>query len=367
MQKQKSLLIRSVAVTFGLIFSAASLPAYSGEAAPSRVTIMTYNVENLFDTVHDENRDDYAYLPLSVKKSMPDLKEHCAKMGSDFYIKECMELDWSDAVLDTKLTRIADVMKQIGNGKGPDIQIFAEVENQRVLEILNKKRLQGMGYQTVVLIEGPDNRGIDPGIISRFPQWRPAKLHLVPYKGKNENEQRMGDRSRGILEVDLLLPDGQKLAVFAVHFPSQSNPGYLREQAITHLTKLMTELPSDVIAVAGGDFNVTSDEDKATGYYDKILRSEVLVSHQVGCKACKGSYYYHSQKQWSFFDVLAFSKSVDASNRPSKWHLDTASIRTPNDAAQQKNKWGEPLRFDPETGFGVSDHWPMYAELVTGN
>lgn len=28
-----------------------------------QMTIMTYNVENLFDTVHDENKNDYEFLP----------------------------------------------------------------------------------------------------------------------------------------------------------------------------------------------------------------------------------------------------------------------------------------------------------------
>ena len=34
---------------------------------PAEVSVMTYNVENLFDTVHDKNREDFTFLPLREK------------------------------------------------------------------------------------------------------------------------------------------------------------------------------------------------------------------------------------------------------------------------------------------------------------
>ena len=46
------------------------------------------------------------------------------------------------------------------------------------------------------------------------------------------------------------------------------------------------------------------------------------------------------------------------------WKVDPASIRLPHASRYQVNKWGSPARFEggkyPE---GVSDHWPMYAEI----
>ena len=34
-----------------------------------QVSIMTFNVENLFDTAHDTGKKDYTFLPISKKKS----------------------------------------------------------------------------------------------------------------------------------------------------------------------------------------------------------------------------------------------------------------------------------------------------------
>ncbi len=325
---------------------------------------MTFNVENLFDTTHDEGRDDHTYLPLALKKTSKEVQEACAKITNERYNRECLELDWSEKVLQEKFDRISEVMKQVGNGQGPDIQIFAEVENQNVVNMLIERNLKGMGYQTAVVLEGPDNRGIDPGVISRFPQWDKARLHLIPYKGKNPHEQALGDRSRGILEVRLMLPNNTKVSVFAVHFPSQSNPTYLREQAVNHLNLIMSQLPADVLPIAGGDFNVIGSEDKQHGYFDKTMRANWMVSHQVGCKDCKGTSYFRPDKTWSFLDVLNFGKAFDRGNPTAKWVLDTDSIRLPNDSGQQKNKWGEPIRFDVKTFTGVSDHWPVYAEIL---
>ena len=42
--------------------------------AASSFSIMTYNVENLFDTLDDEGKDDKAYLPLAQKQSEEHVK-----------------------------------------------------------------------------------------------------------------------------------------------------------------------------------------------------------------------------------------------------------------------------------------------------
>lgn len=332
---------------------------FAGGQEVARVSVMTYNVENLFDTEHDKDREDFTFLPLAMKQANPELMAGCEKMGNDHYIQECKEMDWNEQLFDTKLNAVANVIQQF-NGVGPDIQILVEVENQNVVDILNKKKLQASKYITSVVLEGPDTRGIDTGVLSRFPQWDKPQMHVIPFKTKTPQDAAIAAKTRGILEVRLLLPGNQKASIFSVHFPSQSNPSYLRQQAIEHLNTLKNALPRDVIAIAGGDFNVTSQEDKSTGYYTKILGSEWLVSHQIGCRGCEGSYYYGKDRTWSWFDLLTFSPSLDGS---SAWKIDRNSIHTPNSAPGQKNRYNEPMRFDYKTGQGVSDHWPMYAEI----
>src|SRR5262245_30598528 len=69
-----------------------------------RVTIMSYNVETLFDTEDNPAREgDNTYLPLSLK----DTPEHEAlcKRNNDTpaRVRECMTLDWNEQVLARKL------------------------------------------------------------------------------------------------------------------------------------------------------------------------------------------------------------------------------------------------------------------------
>jgi endonuclease/exonuclease/phosphatase family metal-dependent hydrolase len=328
-----------------------------------RLSIMTYNVENLFDTRHDEGKNDHTFLPLALKKSTPEFMSACQKNDSDYRRKECLDTDWSEAVLNKKLDRVADVLKQVGSTRcGPDIQILIEVENKNALELLRSTRLIDCGYQTAILLEGPDNRGIDPAILSRLPQWGEPILHLIPYKGESPEEDKRAKTSRGILEARLLLPDGQKLAVFAVHFPSQGNPTYLRKQAVEHLNKIKGELPADVLAIAGGDFNIIREEDQTHGYYRETLASQWLVSHLIGCKECEGTHYHHPKREWSFLDALLFSKAMKVGSGGS-WIVDPDSIRTPNESQYQLNKFGNPARFEESSSVGVSDHYPVYAEL----
>lgn len=348
-----------LALTVGLT-SCTSLQKREVEPGP-RVSVMTFNVENLFDTKHDAGTNDYTFLPLAAKQS-PEAKAECNKNDRDYYRQQCLETDWNDDVLDKKLTRVAAVIQQINDGRGPDIQILAEVENENVLNML-RKRLPKADYKTSILIEGFDTRGIDVAILSRFPQWDKPVLHKIPFRVYEPEDQSRADHTRGILEARLLLPDGQKVSVFAVHFPAQGNPGYLRRQAAEYLSELQKGLPKDVLAIAGGDFNIAAKEEKDRGYFSKVLASNWLVSHIIGCKGCEGTEYYHGERQWSFFDALLFSPSMKPGAEGAAWKVDPASIRIPTNTRYQVSQYGNPARFDETKAFGVSDHWPMYAEI----
>lgn len=336
------------------------LPSFT--ASEQRVSLMTYNVENLFDTVHDAGKDDFAYLPLTEKKAHPQYLATCTKISVPAWRDECEKTDWTEAKLAEKLTRLADVIGQINDGRGPDILLLDEVENLNVVEMLNA-RLSKADYQTRVLLEGWDERGIDTVVLSRLPQWDKPILHKVPYHAENGDSSEKNGKTRGILEVRLLLPDGQKASVFAVHLPSGGGPGYLRRQAADYLGVLKSQLPADVLPIVGGDFNINAGEEKEHGYIANHLANSWSVSHLIGCTDCKGSYYYHQLRQWSFFDILLFPKEMTADGF-NGWKVDPASIRLANASRYQVNKYGSPARFqDGKYPDGVSDHWPLYAEI----
>ena len=73
-------------LALGLAGCASSAHVGPGE---QRVSLMTYNVENLFDTDHDPGKDDYAYLPLSVKRAHPEYLATCARITVKPWRDEC--------------------------------------------------------------------------------------------------------------------------------------------------------------------------------------------------------------------------------------------------------------------------------------
>ena len=328
-----------------------------------RVSVMTYNVENLFDTTHDAGKEDFAYLPASWKKANAAALTACARIKVERWRDECYHNDWHEALLSEKLTRLANVIEQVANGRGPDILLLQEIENSNAVELLNA-RLTKAAYRTRVLIEGWDERGIDTAVLSRLPQWDEPRLHAVPYRAKAGDDVGDVSRTRGILEVRLLLPDGQKAAVFALHLPSGGSPGYLRQQAVDYLAVLKAQLPPGVLPIVGGDFNINAAEEAQHGYIAQGLASVWAVSHLVGCQQCRGSYYYRRADQWSFFDILLFDPAMTETKGVGGWLLDTRSIRLATASPYQVSEGNTPARFDATQAVGVSDHWPLVAEIV---
>ena len=323
---------------------------------------MAYNVENLFDTTHDEKTEDYTFLPLKEKNTSSH-KKKCERIRSYRYKKDCLDSNWSVHTLNIKMKRLADAILQVNQGRGPDILVMPEVENIHVLQTFNHKYLKAAQYKSVVHLEGPDKRGIDVSILTRLPKASDPILHRIPFQGKNPGDQKWMNRSRGILESHFFLPDGQEIAVFAVHFPSPRNPTYWRQQAILFLNHLQSRLPEKVLSIAAGDFNISREEDRNFQLYKNQIGKNWLVSHQIGCHHCKGTNYYHSMTQWSFLDAILFDKRLKSSSS-SHWSVNPQSIQIPNQSIYQISRWGSPARFNQALQpIGVSDHWPVFAVL----
>jgi endonuclease/exonuclease/phosphatase family metal-dependent hydrolase len=257
---------------------------------------------------------------------------------------------------------VADVIQQINDGRGPDILILDEIENLGDLERLRTEFLKNSNYQPAILIEGRDERGIDVGMLSRFPTTTPPKLYDIEFKAKTAEEKKILGDTRGILRADFRLPNGDVITILGVHFPNPSHPSELRTQAFESLTKIRGSLPADRLVVAGGDFNVTDEEEEKLGRF--AGQSEKwLVSHRIGCKGCKGTEYYPRGNAWSFLDVLMFSKNLAPSTKPG-WKLDPDSIQIANHSPLQMRDDGTPARFEEgKEAIGVSDHLPMAAQI----
>ena len=332
--------------------------------ASDSISVMAFNVENLFDTVDDPKKEDETFLPLNQKG--PRVLSYCSRLAWAHWRLSCEKTNWTEKTMHEKMRRLADVIRQVKSGAGPEILILPEVENKNVLELFRQKYLSGLGYKEGVLFEGPDIRGIDVAILTKL-EVLSSQSHRIHLKSAEGEAQKTPRPTRDIIQTDLSLPDGQVLTVLGLHFPSPGNPVDYRIQSIQRLNEIKKSLPPGRLVLAGGDFNITSREEAAHRLYSDQIGNEWTISHEIACKNCRGTYYYHRDKTWSFLDSILFSKDMlPQKSIPEKgsWEVVRESIRIPTESLYQVNRYGSPGKFHGgKSNTGVSDHWPIVAEI----
>jgi endonuclease/exonuclease/phosphatase family metal-dependent hydrolase len=145
----------------------------------------------------------------------------------------------------------------------PDILITVEVENRPTLARFNEQVLGAQfnaAYPHCMVVDGNDLRGIDVGILSRFPiaEIRAHVDDLTP--GSNNTLF-----SRDCPEFDVVLPNGQRLIVIPNHFKSKRNGN---DESSQKRRRLQAEGAHAIAKAArnrspfvllGGDLNDTPD------------------------------------------------------------------------------------------------------------
>lgn len=316
----------------------------SGVLEARTFKVLQYNAENFFDTKFDNGTHDYTYLPQSVKQSLPDHREACDAM-SGFYREQCLHLDWNESKFTKKIINISRVIKSYDqSGKGPDIVVFQEVENVNVLNKLVTKGLKGMGYHHQVLIEGDDSRGIDVGLISKYPVIS-SRHHSVFVNGERLD-------TRGILEVTLNV-EGKDVVVFCNHWPSQGNPSTERVASAKLLSRIASEKDADLI-IAVGDFNTISGESPYPYHYLEGFIDTEKEARKINRDLNPGTHFYRGE--WSSLDKIFVFEGTGM-----KADYSAFDILTPVFMMKEDDQTGEmvPVRFNHETGEGFSDHLPV--------
>ena len=332
-----------------------SRPPEGGSPVPA-VTIMTFNVENLFDNIDDPGRNDYTFLPIDDKQS-DEHRAVCAEIDVERWRDQCLSWDWSDEIIGRKLTAVAAAILQVNDGRGADIVALQEIENLAILERLRLEYLEAAGFGPAILIEGNDLRGIDVAFLTRLElHGRPA-LHDIDFG--DAEPQRVLD-TRGILEATFVLPDGKLITGYSVHFPAPFHPTEMREAAYARLNELRASLPDDRNVFAAGDFNTTALEDRDKAMLDRFVRPNWTVAHEIGCDGCQGTSYFAPRDDWSFLDIILWSPDR---GEKATWSLRADSVQIANLAPEQTHPDGTPRRFEMPAGTGVSDHFPLVATI----
>lgn len=206
-----------------------------GTAVPDEeVLVATYNVEALFDTEKDHEKQDHEYLP------------------TGYYA-------WDESKLSRKLENLGRVVRAMNAGRGPDLLALNEVENAGIVTRFRDEYLKDLGYETIVHLDTECIYGLDNAILSRFPLVEPARVHSV-----NSFRTEASRRARDILEATFDV-HGVPLTIFVNHWPAGEGRTAAQRMDIgrqlrAHVERRLETAPYGAVMVMG-DFNATRDED----------------------------------------------------------------------------------------------------------
>lgn len=334
-----------------------------------------YNLENLFDTLHDAGKNDYEYLPSGTNK-------------------------WGKMKYEAKLHNMARVLSELCTDKlpqGPAVIGVSELENHLALEdLLNQPSLAGRGLKYVD-VAGPDRRGVECAFIYNPRFFQMERYMHVPYYyapsgrvddplvGFYTDEQGevqaytdlKGDTThitRGFLVMQGLLA-GERMFFIVNHWPSRAAGSETRERAGYQVRMLkdalMASHPEAKVMIMGDMNDDPADKSMTTALgckhqTDKVKKATDLFNpwHETLYKRGQGTLLY--QGKWNLFDQIVFSGNLLGTDRTSlKFYKHEIFMR--DYLFQQEGKYkGSPLRTHAGGVWlnGYSDHLPTYVYLI---
>ncbi len=291
--------------SFLLFFVLAAL--YNLSSAEKGIHFVSLNTENLFDTQHDPGKNDYAFLPATH----PEKKEACKKIKSSYYRKKCLNLDWNEKKLQTKIGQLKRLITHI-NSQLPDILLLVEVENEAAVARLAKE----LGYSKFKVTNSPDKRGVDLAILYKAS----ANLKLLSFKEHRLAGRDINKPTRNVLEATFRIRR-QKLVIFGNHWPSQSNPARARAYAAKVVQKRVRALnrQRNTSVIVSGDFNVIEGDFPHPFKSVLLKKTRLKDAHKLYLKKLDwqtrqqvppGTYFYAPQMAWNRLDRIFLSKNL---------------------------------------------------------
>lgn len=270
------------------------LMAISGQDKYSVYGVGFYNQENLFDTCHDEGKNDYDFLPGGSYK-------------------------WDGLKYTHKLRNMARALADMGTDVLPNVGCaligLSEVENARVLDALvAQEPLAARGYR-YIHVEGPDRRGIDCAVLYNPQLFKPASVKLVPYVQPLEKDSAYF--TRGFLTVTGTM-GGDRVAAIVCHWPSRYSGSFYREVAAAQVKVIKDSLlqrdPATKVMVMG-DMN----DDPVNKSMAEVLSAKAEIDdvgdgdmynpwYNVLAKQGKGTLMYNGS--WNLFDQIVLSPNL---------------------------------------------------------
>lgn len=292
-------------------------------------TFVEYNVENLFDYLDDEDKDDAAFLPDATRR-------------------------WTKKRYWKKQNSLAKALLSCNEDGIPDLIALCEVENDVTLTDLTKRSLlRNAGYE-YLMTSSPDQRGVDVALL--YSPFSFAPIHSYPLRIETIEGMRP---TRDILYVSGRLQSGDTLHVFVVHAPSRNGGEKttrpFRLQAANRLLQSVDSVRAispDANILIAGDFNDYADSPALVKICENHLTN--VTSGASGQNGAMGTYRYKGE--WGSLDHVLVSEGM-------KSRLGSAIVHAPLFLLEEDETYGGYLPRRTYKGMkyqkGFSDHLPL--------
>lgn len=304
-------------------------------------TIVSYNVENLFDTIDSPHKDDKEFTPQGDKQ-------------------------WNSERYHSKIKNIAYVLSTINTHELPELIGLVEVENKSVInDLINDPQLKA-GKYNYEITDGPDPRGINCALL-----YRTDAFHYLTHQHVKVTYPFANDvETRGILYVKGLV-NKDTVHVFVNHWKSrlggQDDTEEKRMQSAKILKNVVDSIchkNNNAAIVIMGDFN---DEPGNKSIYEELGAGKVSDKKALTnlmyeyYSAGKGTYYFRGD--YNLLDNLIVSTQNMSALKGFRPFEDQGYIFMPDTICfVNKNGDKSPARTYVGNKYynGYSDHFPVY-------
>lgn len=333
-------MIKNKSIAILLLFLSASI--VTSCRSTKTILVVSYNVENMFDTIQNSGKLDNEFIPEGKKK-------------------------YNTEKYNNKLHNIAKVIASIDSTQLPDLVGLIEIENRKVAEDLAKQKILESKKYNVSHFEGPDPRGIEVALLYSN---RLTLLNEYSIPVYTDTKQRY--RTRDILYVKAQIFK-DTLHIFVNHWKSRVGGAekteptrQLSAQVLKkYVDSIHTNNPISKIIIVG-DFNDTPADSSIYHTLEarKIADNSKLINimyplyeKNLGTNVYKNQYF--------MLDNIIISQSIIKAKRGLRsngigyiFSPDWISYKTSNGIMMPARTFSSDKYFN-----GYSDHYPVYFYL----
>ena len=309
------------------------------------MTVVFYNVENLFDLVDEPVKKDEEFTPEGEKK-------------------------WTKERYSKKLKDLAEVFTSINENELPEIIGLSEVENKKVLEDLISTGKLAEGSYKIIHYDSPDFRGIDNALVYRKDEFKVLDHLAVGVTFKDKPDYK----TRDILYVKGQTKNRERLHIFVNHWPSRIGGRERTEPSRIAVASVLKQKTDSIFnadknakIIIMGDMNdepVNRSLLETLGAKSPEDKTAELVNLMFpGDAEGKGSYSYRGN--WNMLDQLIVSRNLldekgfqVSGKKGFVFHEDWMEYINREGEMSPNRTYGGPNYYG-----GISDHFPVYFKM----